>query len=681
MIYYTSHRRNFFFGIKNDYIVMSIAIFLFFNMILVFPMKNSAASQNETAILRDIPKGMIGLYQENRKKGIPNYITEDFILLSHAMVINQSITMMEQDLILPAFKELMDSLITIYRENEAQQEILNYLLVIQNLLDGKGVQDKEEIKQSGRETEDNNPSETQKMSAKGTTSIPPEVEKELEKIRAAQGIYFSDIMQQKMDYTQFMVRGKYTMTQELSAYFQAMKYAGVALFPVVASKSTGITSSQADLLTSCAVSMIKTINSSDQLQTAYQQLLDTLKLIFGPVDDLVFQDYLHVIENSLQYDNNKELNITNLRENLLKHATKNNKKPSIISGIVDINRLEKGRTAQDVMTGFRFMPSRYTPDSAAMQQLVFHNVKDYLGEKKPFTMGSINGKAVKAFPMGAEIMALLGSTEAVKILIKNDETNYQNYGDAGKNAEQFLTSPTSVVSNIPFINLEIIRKWLAAPEDSLNSIDKTEVIDAKRRLNSSLGFWTFNRYINMLYAKQSYTSMAKSFSMTLERDWAWLAPATSLYINLEKQILDLKKIIEGKSEFSATLDQYVVILGECMDIAQKETENKPLNDRDINFLNNLDRQIKNITKFSDSPIVVDVHTEPNSGMVLEEALGYPKEIFREKGGKKARGVLFNYFEFKYPMEKRLNDSQWQKLLEARDLKLILSPASTSMAMP
>jgi len=45
-----------------------------------------------SGICLETPKGMFELYEQNRTQGIPNYITEDFILLSYAMILNETVT-------------------------------------------------------------------------------------------------------------------------------------------------------------------------------------------------------------------------------------------------------------------------------------------------------------------------------------------------------------------------------------------------------------------------------------------------------------------------------------------------------------------------------------------------------------------------------------------------------------
>jgi len=64
-------------------------------------------------------------------------------------------------------------------------------------------------------------------------------------------------------------------------------------------------------------------------------------------------------------------------------------------------------------------------------------------------------------------------------------------------------------------------------------------------------------------------------------------------------------------------------------------------------------------------IVIDVHTDPNTGQVLEEAVGSPANIYvlvRDgRGDRLCRGGVFTYYEFKHPLNDRLTDEKWQEM--------------------
>jgi hypothetical protein len=68
------------------------------------------------------------------------------------------------------------------------------------------------------------------------------------------------------------------------------------------------------------------------------------------------------------------------------------------------------------------------------------------------------------------------------------------------------------------------------------------------------------------------------------------------------------------------------------------------------------------------PVVADVHTEANSGQVLEEGVGYPYAIYVicsiEGQPVIAKGAGFSYYEFHWPMTDRLTDEKWREMLKS-----------------
>ncbi|MFX1602859.1 MAG: DUF3160 domain-containing protein, partial [Promethearchaeota archaeon] len=68
----------------------------------------------------------------------------------------------------------------------------------------------------------------------------------------------------------------------------------------------------------------------------------------------------------------------------------------------------------------------------------------------------------------------------------------------------------------------------------------------------------------------------------------------------------------------------------------------------------------------DMAVIADVHTDPNEGEVLEEAVGRPMVVYVavEIEGQVilTRGGTFSYYEFKWPMDDRLTDEAWQEMV-------------------
>ena len=555
------------------------------------------------------PRGMFDLYAGNRAEGRPSLITEDFVLLGYAMSLDKAIGEVEEGTLLPESTKVVEELRRILRSGPPTPA-LDYLTVVHALLAGED------------------------------PSQPAAVAEELKRVRAAAGLARSELMLQNLDYSQFRPRGRYTRTEALQRYFTGIRYAGTVLFPVTATKSTGITAEEADRLTAEALSIARAFRQARPVMLRYSKMNARLNVLFGPAEDLNLADLWAVAGT---------LSMAEARAKLLERARHNGHQPAILAAPVDLGHLEPGITAADALTGWRLFPSRYTPDSAAMQDLVFDRVGNYRGTGHPESMVLIGGQPRKGFPLAREVMALLGSSEAVRSLDTTDERNYEGYPEAFRKASQSIQGGSDLTSR----QLQILGEWIRAA-DSKNS---------PQRLGTALGFWTWTRYNNLLYAKQSYTPVAKGIQMAKPREAAWIEASPRLYLRLANQLDAIKTVLPSTD--LATLSQ---MLRRCSALARAESTPAGLTGSDVEFLNGFDLALLKLTGRQDRPIIVDVHTESNSGLVLEEALGFPATATRVLAdGTKAFGARFQHREFKQSMTRRLTDEEWLNVLEKEEV--------------
>jgi outer membrane protein OmpA-like peptidoglycan-associated protein len=559
------------------------------------------------------PRGIFDVYAGNRAEGRPNLITEDFILLGYAMTLDRALAdAEEQGLLLDSLRiveELERALRESSEESEAATGALDYLAVVHALLTGAD------------------------PSGAGPAA-------EVKRVREASGIARSDLTMQNLDYSQFRPRGRYTRSPALARYFQGTRFAGTVLFPVVATQATGVSPEEADRLTAEALSLARAFKRSSGLLPRYNGINQRLSVLFGPAEDLTLADLWSVRDAMPPRE---------ARSRLLERARHNGHQPAILAAPVDVSKLESGITASDALTGWRLFPLRYTPDSAAMQQLVFDRVKHYRGTGHPESLAMIGGEPVKGFPLAREIMALLGSGEAIRDLDAADERNYEGYAQAFRRAALSLRAGNDVSTR----QLRIISEWLQAGGDG----------NGRQRLGSALGFWTWTRYNNFLYAKQSYTAVLKGVPLIQPRNDAWIEPSPVLYLKLAAQLDALKNAIPGPN-----LPAMAQVLRQCAELSKAEGRAAGLTAHQIEYLNGLDLELLKLTGRTDRPIVVDVHTEPNSGLVLEEAIAFPGIATRQlANGHVATGARFNHREFKQSIARRLDDDEWLAFLEREEL--------------
>ncbi|GEM_PF-4418387 len=114
------------------------------------------------------------------------------------------------------------------------------------------------------------------------------------------------------------------------------------------------------------------------------------------------------------------------------------------------------------------------------------------------------------------------------------------------------------------------------------------------------------------------------------------------------------------------------LLDRLLHLSVKELDNEKLSTEEYNFIKNFGEQLGGVIadvdeKAKKTTIVADVHTDQNTKQVLEEGVGYVKLMivaYKVPDGRilMGAGPVMSYYEFKHPMEDRLTDEKWRKLL-------------------
>jgi hypothetical protein len=571
---------------------------------------------------------MYELYQLNRSNGTPNYITEDFVLLNYSLLQAEVWKDTEEKQLLPAFQSLLRLLekrISQQTKDTTTATNLKYLAILGGLLVGE----------------------------KQLSAYPEKdsIHSEYQNILQAKAVMRSPMWGQVIDYTQFKPRGAYTRSEQAERYFRTMRYAGTTLFAVTASSATGVDDCMANRLVTQAVRLINLLENDKEISQQYQLIMSTLADAFGQADDVSNETVLRVIKPSQKV--NKAL-----REQLAKSIHDNAEEPRILGGVVDKNALAEGQTAQAVLAGWRFMPQRYTPSSAAFQNLVFDNTGKFTGEAcddcaQPFGLTVIDGQSVKGFPQLDELMAMLGSDRSTARLLATQEQSFEGYAEAFQEGKQVLAKATGLQ-----------RARISLLQSGILTSPENEMLESNR-LNALKGFWTWDRYSSLLYAKQSYTLTSKSISFELIRPvGGWLDPSVELYRALRNLVTQhqLQMPDPRWMGFGAILDRLI-------DIAYQERLVGLLGGEQGQYLNQLDKELYSIIGNKDKPIIVDVHTNTASEEVLEEATGLAQVVELHSSDLPDtvfQGARFTQYEFKQPMAKRMTLEEWQLNLREND---------------
>ena len=591
---------------------------------------------------------IFAVYEQNAREGVPNYITEDLLLVSYGLIRVHVSKAIERERYLPQLERLVAGLRDALDKSAGRGTAnRDYLAVLAALLAGE---------------------------AKATGAADAKrAQAELDRVLAANAIAPSPLWGYRMDYGQFLPRGHYAGDAALTRYFRATRYAGAALFAVKPSRATGVSRTLAKRMAQQAEQLARLIDADAELKAAHQALLTNLAWRFGPAEDLTLAAVLAVPPQPARTH----------AARLFEHAKAQGMLPRILGGVVEKSRLRKNVSPLEALAGWRLLPQRRTVDYAAFQRLVFDGTGAFEGnadaEEKPFGLALIDGQAVKGFPLLAELMALWGSVHSRKALTVNDELAFAGYQEAAAHAKLALAEATGLAA----LHQQLLQTGIA------HAVERHYTLGTIWNDFSSLGartdrevarhtalraFWTWQRYASLIYAKQSYTPAGKGLPAS-RASGAFIEPSLALYQSLAR-------VVDGHRQHTPhpSWDAFAAALNEAIEVASRQVLLDFPTVEDERFLNGLDAELKRITGGGDWPIVVDVHVNPSSGQVVQEATGFA-EVEKLGGIPSARGARFTQYEFKHPLAERLTDAKWREMLaEAAAAGDAVAPGNGGVAL-
>jgi len=196
-----------------------------------------------------------------------------------------------------------------------------------------------------------------------------------------------------------------------------------------------------------------------------------------------------------------------------------------------------------------------------------------------------------------------------------------------------------------------------------------------KALNTALASWTELRHDTILYAKQTYTPGETSVPPPPDR--GYVEPVPEFYNRLlaltrltRVGLADMNVLDTGQQVRLVGLEG---VLARLRAIAIAELEGIPLSEADYRYVEEFGYVLRPLLEgLSDqqgarTTLVADVHTDINSGRVLEEGVGHVRWIVTayplpDGATCLGAGPVFSYYEFKWPMNDRLTDEKWTEML-------------------
>ncbi|MFH1313942.1 MAG: DUF3160 domain-containing protein [Candidatus Eisenbacteria bacterium] len=526
-----------------------------------------------------------------------------------------------------------------------------------------------------------------------------EVGKEVELIAKHAGFFGSPLFIYDEDYSQYVPRGHYTYSEKLKKYFKAMMWYGRMTMLLKGSGTVDVGESSrtrdgliseydARIQTLEALMIASAMDSDQELLARWETMYRVTSFFVGFSDDLGPYEYIEAMKDV--FGGEPDLGtFTAEHHGELKARLAEYHSPRIYGGtgnpiIFPPFTPEQADEILDVTRGFRLMGQRYVPDSHMLSQLVAPHTGEFTGGEMPFTAFPVPGVGIeRVFPRGLDVMAVLGSERAREILDETGDADYSGYDRAFASIKQEIDAIQG-----PEWNQNLYWNWIWMLKAYVGEADAGYPAfmqsDAwrDRVITQALASWSELRHDTILYVKQSYTAMLTAINLPPQEPVGpppgYVEPVIETYTRL----LSLTRMMrEGLTAMGVIGSQDVRtvtglenVLERLISISTVELQGQPLGEEDLNYIHGFGGTLDDLfggleDKSRKTTLVADVHTDGNSGMVLEEAVGYVDLLvaaWKSPDGNiyVGGGPELSYYEFKQPMGNRLTDEAWRELLES-----------------
>lgn len=609
--------------------------------------KKAMLAKNLFAVSPTKTKQLFQIYEDNEYKDIPSFVTTDAFLQVYHIFFDFTLRTVEEKSLMPVLENLTQGMLTdsIKTWNEAKdsnlksaalKNVVYFAVAARNL--GLNVK------------------------------VPNEAESltntEMDLIESHQGFRIGAIFPYEIDYSQFIPRGHYTRSETLKKFFRTMMWYGLAPFALKSNTGRADETIRQSLLLTHSLYRAKFEND-------WETIYEPTSFYVGAADDITPAEWKKLMDSV--FGANVSINSF---ANAQKFETFYQAAEKFRQAEIQNSRyIEPGKTvAPDSAVQFRFMGQRYIPDSEILQKL------------------SVPLKRV--FPTGLDVMSVLGSARATKILDENptiyNPNNWENYKpERAKLNDKFSKiDQKRWVSNLYWSWLYALRALLQPSPEGYPSFMRNTAWEDKS-LNTALASWAELRHDTILYGKQSGAEMGDGDEPPVYR--GYVEPNVKFWerlLNLTKQSregLTARNLLTD--ELSAKFESFEEVLTNLKQISEKELRNEKLTEEEYQSIRVIGGTLEYLTLSvmtgnpdtwelvnetdKDMAIVADVHT--GGDKVLTEAVGHANEILVvvPVGGKLVltRGAVFSYYEFLHPSADRLTDEKWQKLVNSGKIPL------------
>lgn len=621
--------------------------------------------QNSFVAKTNYSREFFSIYENNRYNYYPSFITTDSILHNYHLYFDFLLRKTEEEYLTDQLNVLTQAMVSeSYQQFQelkgtnweaAAKKNLAYFNVAAKLLDNNHTI---------------------------TPEVKNEVEQELALINKHDTLTDSVVMgigsnnQFLEDYTQYIPRGHYDKSEELQAYFKAMMWYGRLTFRF----------KYPDEVKSSA--LITLALSKEENLKMWDAIYEPTNFFVGKSDDINYYQFMDIMRQIYGED----LSLTSLQDNTkfsdLVSSAQALEPPKLNSMPIYEQSQQSDREADT--KGFRFMGQRYTLDADIFQNLICRSVGNQHGTKD--CGGEIADS--RMLPKGLDVTAAMGSETAYNILEQDKETTYFNYPENMQKIKDYISGldTDTWTQNLYWGWLYTLKPLNETKTEGYPTFMQNNAWN-KKQLNTYLGNWTELKHDTILYSKQVYAEMGGGEPPQAQDDRGYVEPSVEVYarltslLNMTKTGLAERSLISDENKIN--VERLSELTLSLKNISEKELNNEKLSDDDYELIRTYGGQLEHFwievnkeemeksgmpaeAYLFENPaaIVADVATDPN-GQVLEEATGLIDNIFVivPIDGKLriAKGGIYSYYEFAWPMNDRLTDKKWQEMLNSDDM--------------
>lgn len=481
---------------------------------------------------------------------------------------------------------------------------------------------------------------------------------ELEAIRQAKGIEESKITGDYEDYSQYKPRGYYEGDVRLERYFQAMMWYGRIHF-----------TQEREELDRSALLIAEAVLADEEIYGLWEAIYAVTSFFVGASDDAGVCEYIPLMKEAYGDD----VTVDGLIKTPEKFARFHEMTAKLVPPQVNSIPIDDGES--NVIAGFRFMGQRFTIDAAVMQKLIYSSVKENSAGDK------------RMLPDVLDVPAALGSDTALRILEENGAADYAGYSENMARLRTALAADKETLWSASLYAgwLNTLRPLLEVKGDGYPVFMQGEEW-AKKNLECFAGSFTELKHDTVLYSKQAMAEMGGGWEQEPDGR-GYVEPEPLVYARFENLAVSTAEGLKAYGMLRTADEKNLKLLSELAHqlyvISNKELRDETLTEEEYELIRCYGGNIEHFwyetfkeeisedgLSGRDCPaaVVVDVATDPN-GAVLEMATGNPSDIYvlvKVDGKLKiARGSVYSFYQFVWPMDDRLTDSKWRQMIGAQ----------------